>query len=91
MCLTCNLSTHMNRANTSKMIQIRHVPDKLHRALKAKAALAGRSLSDWILEELEVLATLPSEEELRQRLEEAEPFAMKRSSAGIIRKDRDAR
>ena len=73
----------------SKMIQVRNVPDSIHRALKAKAALAGKSLSDWILEELEVLAALPSEEELLQRLRETEPFEMKRSSAKIIRKDRD--
>ncbi len=74
----------------SKMIQVRNVPDLVHRALKAKAALAGKSLSDWILEELEVLAALPSEEELLERLRETRPFAMERSSAKIIRKDRDA-
>jgi len=41
-------------------------------------------------ESLEALAALPSEEELLERLREAEPFAMKRSSAKIIRKDRGA-
>jgi plasmid stability protein len=76
--------------NMAKMIQVRNVPDSIHRALKAKAALAGKSLSDWILEELEALAALPSEEELLERLRETEPFAMKRSSAKMIRKDRDA-
>ena len=74
----------------SKMIQVRNVPDSIHRALKAKAALAGKNLSDWILEELEALAALPTEEELLKRLGEAEPFVMKRSSAKMIRKDRDA-
>jgi len=74
----------------TKMIQVRNLPDSTHRALKAKAALAGKSLSDWILDELEALAALPSEEELLQRLRGAEPFAMKRSSAKIIRKDRNA-
>ena len=72
------------------MIQVRHVPASVHRALKAKAALAGKSLSDWILEELEALAAMPTEEELRERLRQAEPFAMRRSSAKLIRKDRDA-
>jgi plasmid stability protein len=76
--------------NMAKMIQVRNVPDPIHRALKAKAALAGKSLSDWILEELDALAALPSEEELLERLREAEAFAMKRSSAKIIRTDRDA-
>jgi plasmid stability protein len=74
----------------SKMIQVRNVPEPIHRALKAKAALAGKSLSDWILDELQILASLPSEEELLERLRDAEPFSMKRSSAKLIRKDRDA-
>jgi plasmid stability protein len=73
-----------------KMIQVRNVPESVHRALKAKSALAGKSLSEWILGELEALATMPSEEELLERLRSAEPFAMKHSSARIIRKDRDA-
>lgn len=72
------------------MIQIRNVPDKVHRALKARSALAGKSLSDLILEELVAMAALPSEAELRVRLGEAEPFAVKQSSAGIVRRERDA-
>lgn len=72
------------------MIQIRNVPDKVHRALKARSALAGKSLSDLILEELIAMAALPSEAELRARLGEAEPFAVKQSSAGIVRRERDA-
>jgi len=74
----------------TKMIQVRHVPEATHRALKAKAALANKSLSDWILEELEALAAMPTEEELLEELRSAEPFAMKSSSAKLIRKDRDA-
>jgi len=72
------------------MIQIRNVPDKVHRALKARSALAGKSLSDLILGELVAMAALPSEAELRTRLGEAEPFAVKQSSAGIVRRERDA-
>ncbi len=72
------------------MIQIRNVPDDVHRALKARSALAGVSLSDLILEELHALVILPSERELLAHLNEAEPFTMKVSSAKIIRKDRDA-
>ena len=44
----------------SKMIQIRNVPDDVHRALKARSALAGVSHSDLILEELYALVILPS-------------------------------
>ena len=42
------------------MIQIRNVPDKVHRALKARSALAGKSLSDLILDELVAMAALPA-------------------------------
>jgi antitoxin FitA len=74
----------------SSMIQIRNVPVKVHRALKARAALAGKSMSELILEELQAMLALPSEQELREQLELAEPFAMKKSSAGLIRRERDA-
>ena len=72
------------------MIQIRNVPDKVHRALKARSALAGKSLSDLILAELVALAAVPSEAELKARLGSAEPFAMRTSSAAIVRRERDA-
>lgn len=74
----------------SKMIQIRNVSDELHRVLKARAALAGKSLSDLVVEELTITASLPSHEELRERLAMAAPFRMTESSAATIRKDRDA-
>lgn len=74
----------------SSMIQIRNVPVKIHRALKARAALAGKSMSELVLEELQAMLALPSEQELQERLEQAEPFAMKRSSAALIRRERDA-
>ena len=74
----------------SVMIQIRNVPERVHRTLKARSALAGKSLSDFIREELVSLAAIPSEEELRARMRDAEPFAMKKSSASIVRQERDA-
>lgn len=70
----------------AKMIQVRNVPDSIHRALKAKAALAGKSLSDWILEELEALAVLPSEEELLARLRGANPSANTTSCIRVARR-----
>ena len=57
----------------SKMIQIRNVPDGLHRRLKARAALEGRSLSDYLLEELRRMAERPTLQELRQRIAAREP------------------
>ena len=63
----------------SALIQIRHAPVKAHRTLKARAALAGKSLSELILDELAAMAALPSRAELRMHLSEAEPFALKKS------------
>ena len=50
------------------MIQIRNVPDELHRRLKARAALAGQSLSDYLLAEIRRSATLPTRAEIVDRL-----------------------
>lgn len=74
----------------SVMIQVRNVPERVHRVLKARAGMMGKSLSDLILEELAAMAALPAEPELRERLARAEPFAMKTSSAGLVRRERDA-
>ena len=51
------------------MIQIRNVPDALHRRLKSRAALAGMSLSDYLLDEIRQVAARPALDELRERLE----------------------
>lgn len=49
-------------------IQVRNVSDQTSRALKAKAALEGRSLSDYLLRELERIATRPTRTELLARI-----------------------
>ena len=54
-------STHEPETAMSHMIQIRNVPTSLHRALKARAALEGRSMSDLLLEQIEASLALPSE------------------------------
>lgn len=74
----------------SHMIQIRNVPTPLHRALKTRAAIEGKSMSELLLEQMAVWLALPSETELRQRLHEAESFDMSESSAVLIRRERDA-
>jgi hypothetical protein len=71
------------------MIQIRHVPKAVHHTIKARAALSGKSLSDLILEELVAMAAMPSEADIKARLNKAEPFAMKGSSAAMVRRERD--
>ena len=73
------------------MIQLRNVPDALHRALRARAALAGMSLSDYLRAELErTIEQLPAAE-LRARLAALEPAAVRESPAKAVRRERDAR
>ena len=63
MCDTCVTVLHM-----PKMIQVRNVPDDLHRILKERAARAGMSLSDYIKRDLERQAARPTLDELDARI-----------------------
>jgi plasmid stability protein len=73
------------------MIQIRNVPTPLHRRLKARAALAGMSLSDYLLNEIRRVAERPTLEELRQRLERLPRVHLDMPPAEVIRAERDKR
>ncbi len=73
------------------MIQLRHVPDDLHRKLKARAALEGLSLSDYLLREVRRVAERPTPEELRQRLARLPAVTPKVSPAHAVRQERDRR
>jgi antitoxin FitA len=75
----------------SKMIQVRNVPDGVHRTLKAQAAMAGMSLSDFLLAEMRHLAERPTVAELRERLRHRSRIADPLSAAEAVRRERDAR
>jgi antitoxin FitA len=75
----------------SRMIQLRNVPDALHRTLKARAAMAGMSLSDYLLSEIREVAERPTMAELRQRLERRQPVHLPEPAAVTVRAERDAR
>jgi len=75
----------------AKMIQLRHVPDGLHRKLKARAALEGRSLSEYLLREVERVAERPTLEELRLRLAQRTPVTPGVSPAAAVRAERERR
>jgi len=75
----------------SAMIQIRNVPEPLHRKLKARAAMAGMSLSDFLLREISHVAELPTAEELRARLAALPPVKPSISAAQAVREERDRR
>ena len=86
MCGTCIYVFHM-----STMIQIRNVPDALHRRLKSRAALAGMSLSDYLLGEIRQVAERPTLDELRARLERHPETALSVAPAQAVRAERDRR
>lgn len=73
----------------SRMLQLRNVPDDLHRKLKARAALAGMSLSDYVLAEVRRSAERPTLAELRERLHRREPVDPTVSPAAVLREERD--
>jgi plasmid stability protein len=76
----------------SKMIQVRNVPDQLHRKLKARAAEEGVSLSDYILKELQRMASRITPAELARRVLAEKPRPdFEPSIAELIREERDRR
>ena len=75
----------------SKMIQLRNVPDGLHRSLKARAAMAGMSLSDYLLVEIKEIAERPTLAELRERLHRRNPVIANLDTARLVREEREAR
>ncbi len=72
------------------MIQIRNVPDGLHRTLKARAAKAGMSLSDYLLSEVERIAKKPTMQEWLEKVASREPVEVDEPPEDIIRRMRDA-
>jgi len=74
----------------AKMIQIRNVPEDLHRILKVRAAQAGMTLSDYLLGEVRQVAARPTLQELVERLRRRKPVRGGESPAVAIRRHRDA-
>jgi antitoxin FitA len=73
----------------STMVQIRNVPDRLHRELKARAAHAGMTLSDYLLDELRNLAVRPTMREWVREVRELESVSVSQSPAEVLREERD--
>jgi plasmid stability protein len=72
------------------MVQIRNVPDALHRKLKVRAADAGQTLSDYLLAELERLAQRPTRDEMLARLHRRRRVTLRTPAAVVIRGERDS-
>ncbi len=82
-------STCFYAINMGTMIQIRNVPETLHRQLKSRAALAGMSLSDYLLDEIRQVAERPTIDELRSRLHSRSETAPSVHPADAVRAERD--
>jgi plasmid stability protein len=78
-------------ACSMSMIQIRNVPDELHRDLKARAARAGMTLSDYLLNVIRKAATRPEPEALLLRIRERTAVYPAESPAEAVRAEREAR
>ena len=74
-----------------KMIQIRNVPEPLHRKLKARAAMAGTSLSAYLLEQITAQASVPTPQELTARLDRLEPITPTEGVVEALQRTRDER
>ena len=74
----------------SKMVQIRNVPDVLHRKLKSRAADAGQTLSDFLLAELERLAARPTRDEMLIRIHSRKRVTLKTPAAAVVREERES-
>ena len=85
MLTACEHARHM-----SKMVQIRNVPDALHRKLKVRAADAGQTLSDYLLTELERLAARPTRAEMLARIHSRKRVTLKTPASVVIRDERDS-
>ena len=73
------------------MVQIRNVPGDFHRRLKARAAMEGMSMSDYVLREVGKALDRPTRSEVLERLRARPSRPLKRSAAEVIRAERDAR
>ncbi len=73
------------------IVQVRNVPDDLHRRLKARAALAGMSISEFLLREIERSLARPTPEELLQRLQSHGRVDLAESVAEAIAAEREGR
>lgn len=73
------------------MVQIRNVPGEMHRRLKARAAMEGLSMSDYVLRELRKALDRPTRQEVLERIRSGAPRRLSRPPADLVREERDSR
>jgi plasmid stability protein len=75
----------------SSMVQIRNVPEELHRRLKARAAIEGMSVSDYVLRELRKALDRPTRQEVLERIRARPVPRLRRAPAEVLRAERESR
>jgi plasmid stability protein len=74
-----------------KLVQIKNVPERVHRTLKARAAHAGMTLSDYLLKEISAVAERPTVEDMLARLQARGPIDKPFDTASAVRSERESR
>ena len=74
-----------------RLIQIRHVPEPVHRKLKTRAAQEGMSLSDYLLREIEGISKRPTVDELLERIRLRDKAPATLDTVSAVRDEREAR
>lgn len=74
-----------------KTLQIRNVPEDVHRRLKVRAAQSGRSMSELVLEELQRSLDRPTRAELMERIASRGSVDVEVDSEAAVRAERDGR
>jgi len=69
-------------------IQIRSVPTELHKKLKSKASLSGKTLTDFLMQELMLIAERPVVSELKERILSRSKVRTKMSPTNVLRGER---
>lgn len=73
------------------MIQIRNVPASLHRRLKARAAIEGVSMSQYVLRATERALARPSRQELLEAIRSQPEVVLEPAPADVLRRERSLR
>jgi hypothetical protein len=74
-----------------RTLQVRDVPETVHRALRERAARRGKSLSSYVLEQLEHLARQQPLEEWLEEVHRHPPVGLRNPSARLVRREREGR
>ena len=75
----------------STMIQVRNVPEATHRRLKARAAMEGVSMSQYVMSAIERALERPSRRELLAAIRRLPEVTLDQSPADVLRAERNTR